>query len=153
MTPLAVSIRPLGEDPEDLAAAARLAQELGYPCHAAELAERLEPLRHSPLHAVLTAESEHATPSGRIVGWMHVEASHALIHEPLAEIVSLVVDSTARGRGVGASLIRAAEAWARSRGLARLRVRCRVEREDAHRFYVRENFTLEKTQKVFSKRI
>jgi hypothetical protein len=30
-------------------------------------------------------------------------------------------------------------------------VRCRVEREEAHRFYAREGFALEKTSKVFSK--
>lgn len=144
MAGAAVTIRPLGE--ADLDAAARLATELGYPATRADLAERLPALEHSPSHLLLGAET-----GGALVGWIHAETSRALIHDPLAEIVSLVVADGSRGRGVGASLVAATQAWARSRGLRRLRVRCRVEREDAHRFYVREGFTLEKTSKVFSK--
>jgi GNAT superfamily N-acetyltransferase len=135
---------------EDLPAAARLATQLGYPAHEADLAERMRLLEGSPSHALLVAEAE--ADSGReIAGWIHVAASRALIHDPIAEIVSLVVDESRRGGGMGALLVRAAEAWSRSRGLRRLRVRCRVEREAAQRFYVREGFVLEKTQKVLSK--
>lgn len=138
------AVRPLAA--ADLPAVRDLAAQLGYEATLGELAERLPPLEHSPSHAVLVADD-----SGSIAGWIHVEASHALIHAPCAEIVSLVVDDGRRGRGVGALLVRAAEAWARSRGLNRIRVRCRVEREDAHRFYEREGFALEKTQRVFTK--
>jgi GNAT superfamily N-acetyltransferase len=138
------AIRPLVD--ADLPAAARLASQLGYPAAPGALAERLPALAHSPSHALLAADVD-----GVLLGWIHVEASYALIHDPLAEIVSLVVDADRRSRGVGVALVRAAEAWARSRGLARLRVRCRVEREDAHRFYEREGFEREKTQLVFSK--
>jgi len=137
-------VRPIRD--EDLEAVARLATELGYPARGADLAERLPALRQSPSHAVLVAEL-----GGEISGWIHVEVSHALIHDPFGEIVSLVVDASTRGRGIGALLVRSAEAWARTRGLRRLRVRCRVERERAHRFYDREGFALEKTTKVFSK--
>lgn len=138
---------------EDLAGAAVLAGELGYAATRGELAERLPALEHSPSHALLVVDAPGSGAAGAaaIAGWIHVEASHALIHEPLAEIVSLVVASGSRGRGIGAALVRGAESWARSRGLRRLRVRCRVEREDAHRFYEREGFRLEKTQRVFSK--
>jgi GNAT superfamily N-acetyltransferase len=139
-------IRPLRE--EDVRAVARLATQLGYPANASDLAERLKLLQGSPSHGLFTAVD---AAGGEVLGWIHVAASHALIHDPLAEIVSLVVDETRRGAGVGAALVRAAEAWSRSRGLGRLRVRCRVERERAHRFYEREGLVPEKTQNVLSK--
>lgn len=142
--PPSAAVRPLAA--ADLPAVRDLAGELGYEATLGEMAERLPPLEHSPSHAVLVAEE-----AGSVAGWIHVEASHALIHAPCAEIVSLVVDGGRRSRGIGALLLRAAEAWARSRGLKRIRVRCRVEREDAHRFYGREGFALEKTQRVFTK--
>lgn len=141
---VSAAVRPLAA--ADLPAVRDLAAQLGYEATLGELAERLPPLEHSPSHAVLVAEV-----SGSVAGWIHVEASHALIHAPCGEIVSLVVDGGRRSQGVGALLLRAAEAWARSRGLERIRVRCRVEREDAHRFYANEGFALEKTQRVFTK--
>ena len=140
-----VPIRPLRE--ADLRAVADLAQQLGYAASPAELTDRFGPLAHSPAHAVLVAESAE----GGVAGWIHVGTSLALIHGPEAEIHSLVVDERLRGRGIGAALVAAAEAWARSRDLRRVRVRCQVKREDAHRFYTREGFTHQKTQHVFGK--
>lgn len=140
-----VPIRPLRE--ADLRAVADLAGQLGYAASPAELGDRFGPLAQSPAHAVLVAE----TPGGGIAGWIHVGTSLALIHESEAEIHSLVVDERLRGRGIGAALVASAEAWARSRDLRRVRVRCQVKREDAHRFYAREGFTHQKTQHVFGK--
>jgi ribosomal protein S18 acetylase RimI-like enzyme len=139
-------VRPIRD--EDLEAVARLATELGYSAARSDLAGRLPALRDSPSHAIVVAEL-----AGEVIGWIHVEVSRALIHDPFGEIVSLVVDASTRDRGIGAALVRSAEAWARSRGLRRLRVRCRVERERAHRFYQREGFALEKTSKVLSKNL
>jgi len=139
------SIRPLAAD--DLPAVAALASELGYAASVAELAERLEGIAHSPSHGLFIS----ARADGAPLGWIHVTASRALIHEPEAEIISLVVTASARGQGIGAALVGAAEAWARSRGLDRIRVRCRLEREAAHRFYEHEGFARTKTQHVFAK--
>lgn len=140
-----VPVRPLRE--ADLRAVADLAQQLGYTVSPAELTDRFGPLAHSPAHAVLVAESAE----GGVAGWIHVGTSLALIHGPEAEIHALVVDAQVRGRGIGAALVAAAEAWARSRDLRRVRVRCQVKREDAHRFYVGEGFAHQKTQHVFLK--
>ncbi|MDQ2870894.1 MAG: GNAT family N-acetyltransferase [Acidobacteriota bacterium] len=141
----AAPVRPMAAD--DLPAVRELAAQLGYPASAPEISDRFEALAHSPLHALLVAAAPGESPSG----FLHVSASTALLHAPEAEIVALVVEGRARGRGVGASLVASAEAWARSRGLGSLRVRCRVEREPAHRFYQRLGFERTKTQHVFTK--
>ncbi|MPY70700.1 MAG: GNAT family N-acetyltransferase [Alphaproteobacteria bacterium] len=49
----------------------------------------------------------------------------------------LVTDEAVRGRGIGAALMRHAEAAARAAGCSQLRLSSRFEREAAHRFYER----------------
>ncbi|GLC25851.1 GNAT family N-acetyltransferase [Roseisolibacter agri] len=58
-----------------------------------------------------------------------------------AELSHLYVDAAARGRGVGAGLLRAAEAAARSMGARRLWVETQQVNAPAIRFYLREGFT------------
>ncbi len=145
--PEEISIRALLES--DLPEISRLSGQLGYPVPPADLGARFRDLAGSLDHALLIA----AAPGGGagVFGWIHVLASHALTHAPEGEIMALVVDEPSRGRGVGAALVVAAEDWARARGLARIRVRCQIRREDAHRFYARQGFTHAKTQHVFTK--
>jgi len=50
---------------------------------------------------------------------------------------------------VGGALVRGARAWAKEKGLSRLRVRTRVEREAAASFYERAGFCLTKQQRVY----
>jgi GNAT superfamily N-acetyltransferase len=129
---------------EDHAAIAALAGELGYPSTPEAVAGRWRALAADPHAAALVAERD-----GLVVGWMHVGVAHTLDSDPFAEIVGLVVADRARGQGVGAALVDAAKAWARDRGLGRLRVRSNVVRERAHRFYEHQGFALKKTQRVF----
>lgn len=148
----AVAIRPFA--PSDLDGVVRLARELGYPTSSADASHRIAAMSGSAEHSILVADGgEGHDALRRVDGFIHVSASQAVIHSPEAEIVSLVVSETARGRRIGAALVRAAETWARSRGMHRVRVRCRVEREGAHRFYEREGFSREKIQHVFVKLI
>jgi GNAT superfamily N-acetyltransferase len=148
----ALLIRPFA--PSDLDEVVRLAKELGYPTSSAAAADRIAGISDSADHALLVADVREGDGTHRRVeGFIQICASQAVIHAPEAEIVSLVVSETARGRGTGAGLVRAAEAWARSRGMESVRVRCRVEREGAHRFYTREGFSRQKTQHVFTKLI
>ena len=57
------------------------------------------------------------------------------------------------GRGQGAQLVAAAEAWAMRRGVARIVVRSNVAREAAHGFYPALGYRLLKTQHVYAKTI
>jgi GNAT superfamily N-acetyltransferase len=126
---------------------ARLSAELGYPAVAKEIASRFAGLSGRPAGAVFVAETSH----GEVIGWIHVSEDATLTDGPIAEIRGLVVDSRTRGRGVGRALVDAAENWAGSRGYPRVRVRSRVVREDAHRFYASAGYSIAKTQHVFDK--
>lgn len=129
----------------DAAALAALSTQLGYPARPEEAAERLSALGAG---ALLVAEED-----GAVLGWIHVCGIRFFQSPPFAEIVGLVVDETARGRGVGKLLVQAAAGWAAEQGYGKLRVRSNVVREDAHRFYEREGFQRVKTQAVFDRRL
>ena len=143
MTPRRLRLRPM--EAGDVAAAARLSAQLGYPAAAETLAARLSGLPRDG--ALFVAEFEPA----EIAGWIHVAEDAALTHDPVAEIKALVVEGRLRRRGVGRALLEAAERWAVSRALTRVRLRSRIEREDAHRFFQACGYHVEKTQRVFSK--
>lgn len=134
--------------PHDAVAIARLADTLGYPSTPAQIAERLGGMVGDDRHCIQVAVMEGMG----LVGWIHVFRHELLGAEPFAEIGGLIVDDTYRGRGIGARLIEAAECWAKSNGLAMLRVRTRIERERAHQFYYRQGFEHLKTQLVLAKR-
>jgi GNAT superfamily N-acetyltransferase len=131
----------------DAARIDKLAGQLGYPATPAEIAQRLRMIKPASHHAVLVAESS----DGNVIGWLHVSVS-PLLEVPLrAEVNGLVVGDEERSRGTGALLLRAAEAWARSRGCKSMSVRSNVIRERAHQFYLRHGYEHYKTQKAFRK--
>ena len=141
----AVSIRSAAErDAGDLA---RLSAELGYPSDAATMAQRVALVRASRAGEIYVAVDARS----RVVGWTHVAPRLNLEEDPFAELAGLIVGDEARGLGVGAQLLRAAEHWARGHGYAKLRVRSNVVRERAHRFYRREGCVERKRQVVFDK--
>lgn len=130
----------------DAARIALLSAQLGYPAALEVVAGRLTRLAAEPAQAVLVAETD-----GEVVGWLQVGTGFTLESGAQAELLGLVVDGALRGRGIGAALVAAAEAWARDRGLDRLRVRTNVTREATHRFYRRLGFEEAKRQVVFRK--
>lgn len=135
-----VNLRPAHLD--DLPALAPLCGQLGYPATPAQLAPRLAALLARPdVHLVLVAE----TPGG-LCGWLHGYVRPLLESDPALEIGGLVVAETARGQGIGARLLAAAETWARQQGLALVTLRSHEQRSDAHRFYQRQGYHIAKRQ-------
>ena len=134
-------------DRDDLA---RLSTQLGYPMTAEEAASRLSDVDGHPDHALFVAD---AGAERGLAAWLQVSLPRIFESPRQAEIAGLVVDEEHRGRGIGPALLRQAEAWARERGCAVLRVRSNVVRERAHGFYRREGFGEIKTQRVFEKRL
>jgi len=126
---------------------ADLATQLGYPSTEGQIAWRFEALAADPGSAIFVAED----PSGRLVGWTHVILQAFLESDPYAEIAGLVVDSGARRQGAGRALVSAAEAWARERGCATLRVRSNMLRPESRSFYEGVGFAVIKTQHVYEK--
>jgi GNAT superfamily N-acetyltransferase len=141
----AVSIRIAAAG--DAAALADLSTQLGYSSAAAVMVERLARVHSEDGGEVFVA----LDANGRTVGWTHVVPRLHLEENTFAELAGLVVDEGARGTGVGAMLLRAAEDWARGRGFPQLRVRSNVVRVRAHRFYRREGYVERKRQVVFDK--
>lgn len=131
----------------DAPAIAELCGELGYPTTRQQMVKRLAAIEGLVDGRVFVAED----PEGRVIAWLQVALAAQLCDDACAEVCGLVVAESARGHGVGRQLVDAAEAWARTRGAARIRVRSRQERERAHEFYERAGYARVKTQVVFSK--
>lgn len=83
---------------------------------------------------------------GHLIG-TYSEAS-AMWSEPRAELVSTLVSSSWRGRGVGSHLVQDFVSWARDRGAARLHVHAYAANDGAVRFYQRHGFVPLSTELV-----
>lgn len=141
---MTVSIRAM--EPEDADAAMRLSAELGYPADRRTMLRRMQQIADDRNRAVLVA-----CVDGDVSGWIDLSIEYHLQTEPVALIGGLVVSEAARGRGIGRELCKAAEGWARGRGITRMRVRSNAIRERAHAFYLRERYARVKTSAVFEK--
>ena len=142
-----MTIRPAR--PEDAAAIAVLATQLGYPNTTEQAGTRLRDVLAQPVSAVFVAEDE----DGAVIGYGHVFGAHRVDSDPFAEIGALVVDETRRSRGTGAALVAAMETWAIEQGYREMRVRSNVIRERAHAFYDRMGFARVKRQQIFARSI
>ena len=141
-----VSIREMrAADAEEVA---ELSGELGYPVSAEEMQARIQQLAKLSDRVAFVACLEN-----HVVGWIDVGVVHHLQSRPYGEIGGLVVSSTQRSRGIGKQLVRRAEEWVSGRGLDTILVRSRIAREDAHRFYLQQNFQRWKTSAVFTKQL
>src|SRR5689334_15689759 len=114
--------------PGDVDPVADLVTQLGYPASPDDVLRRFKRIDGRNDQAVFVAED-----SSRVVGWLHVAAHPYLESDQSAEILGLVVADGARGRGIGAALVSAAEEWAIENGCHTLRVRSRITRDRAHR--------------------
>lgn len=143
----AIDLRPArGDDATDIA---RLSAQLGYPASTGAIAQRLSELLAAPRdNAVLVL-----TVDGRITGWIHVLHARRIEVPPFAEIAALVVDADHRNARLGERLVGAAVDWARAARLDTLRVRSNLVRADAHRFYQRLGFEVEKSQAVLRRQL
>ena len=130
----------------DVDRVADLVTQLGYPASAADIARRFTRFDGRTDQALLVADDR-----GEVVGWMQVVAYPYLESDESAEIRGLVVADSHRGRGIGAALISAAEAWAAQHGCQTLRVRSNITRGRAHAFYERHGFERVKTQHCLQK--
>jgi GNAT superfamily N-acetyltransferase len=131
---------------EDAQALAGLAEELGYPTPVGDLAARLASLTARSDDLVLVAEVD-----GEVLGWVHARETLSLASAPCALVTGLVVTTRARRMGLGRTLLEHVEGWARARGLGAVRLRSRVQRHDAHAFYLRLGYVETKRQIQFRK--
>ena len=114
----------------DLGAVRDLMMQLGYDVAPDVLEARFAAVAVQADHAVFVAETD-----GAVTGLVHVFARPALEKPVEAVVQSLVVESTARGSGIGRELMARAEAWAHDRGLGSVALYTTVTRTEARAFY------------------
>lgn len=130
--PETLTIRP--PEADDGSAIAHLFTQLGYPAEGADVTARL--LAPDPASVVLLASL-----GDKVVGvlvWHKLAPLH--VAPAWGLISALVVDEGARGRGVGADLLVAAEERARAQGCSQLELSSSLKREGAHRFYLAQGY-------------
>lgn len=132
-------------EPAESGRIADLAGQLGYPVDEGLIRKRLERLLADPAHCVLVA----AESDGTLLGWIHAGESCPLEYGPRCEIFGLVVSDTARGHGIGRTLVDAVSHWAMGRSLPEVAVRSNAARTESHPFYLQLGFTRIKTQHVY----
>jgi GNAT superfamily N-acetyltransferase len=116
---------------EDASAISVLIGALGFSASPEEVAERIQRLEHSG-HPVLVAEE------GRLVGcltWHLMPVLHR--STPVGRISMLIVEESARGRGLGAALVHKAERRLALLGCSLVEVTSNQRLAEAHMFYER----------------
>lgn len=134
---------------DDAPSLAALCQQLGYASSQEQMRERLVDLIDDEDHAVWII----AQFDGQLVGWLHAYLRRSLLIDVHAEIGGLVVAEQYRQRGLGRRLMAEAEAWARDRDCAAVRLRSNVTRGEAHRFYLRLGYQELTMQRAFRKEL
>jgi ribosomal protein S18 acetylase RimI-like enzyme len=105
--------------------------ELGYETTSAEMESRLISILNDPRYKTLVALN-----NDKICGVIGTVSASSYLHNDLSgRIIALVVSRDLRQRGIGARLIAAAEKNFIQRGITRVMLTTRFEREEAHRFY------------------
>jgi predicted N-acetyltransferase YhbS len=123
-------VRPAG--PGDCPALERLIRQLGYDEGGDDIAARLAAMTEAS-RLVLVAEVER-----QVVGCLSTSVMPVLHRpRPVGRISMMVVEEARRGLGIGAELVRAAEAALVEMGCGLIEVTSNVARTDAHRFYER----------------
>jgi predicted N-acetyltransferase YhbS len=136
-----IAIRPAVQG--DCAALVRLIAQLEYEVSAEEVAERLAAMEPEE-QLVLVAELD-----GRAVGCLSTSIMRVLHRpKPVGRISMMVVEEGLRGHGIGAMLVRAAEAALAEAGCGLVEVTSHVRRTEAHSFY--EHLGYERTSHRFS---
>ena len=122
----------------DLAEIARLLAELGYPVEHAVLAERYAAFARSGDRMIVAVRADDDAASPDLLGMATMHATPVLHRAgAVGRVTSIVVDSSARGRGIGRALMDVAERWAASQGCVLMELTSNRRRTDAHVFYER----------------
>lgn len=113
-----------------------------------EIRERLNYTLNSNEHLVLVA----FLSDQKVVGWIHLFEAQRIESGKFVEIGGFVVAKEYRNIGIGKKLLKAVEEWTLKKGLSKLRVHSKIEREDAKEFYSKMGFSITKIQRVFDKK-
>jgi GNAT superfamily N-acetyltransferase len=126
-----IDLKIRGGKLSDAAGLAALMCELGYETAGAEMESRLISILKDPRYKTLVALNDD-----KICGMIGTVSASSYLHNDLTgRIIAFVVSRESRRRGIGARLIAEAEKNLIQRGITRVTVTARFEREKAHQFY------------------
>lgn len=144
-----IALRPYHDS--DLEALARLMRHWGDGARytAEQVGSRIAAMRVGSDNEVWLATDER----GALLGYAQFGPVYLLGREPCYEIMQLLVDDTARGRGVGTAMLVEIEKIVRGRGFKTIRLSSRFDRVDAHRFYRKNGYAEFKSSRFFEKKL
>ena len=115
----------------DAAPIAGLIGELGYRTSATDMAERLGAIVPNPdYHTLVATDAAHVVGMAGMAVGRYYEKNGIYVR-----LLALVVHEESRRRGIGTVLVRAAEAWARTRGATAVIINSGNHRSQAHEFF------------------
>lgn len=113
-----------------------LLRQLDYPTTDRFIEEKLPLLLNHPDHSLIVYEKQ-----GRVVGMISIHfIPQIALAGDFANICYFAVDENVRSEGVGAKLEAYCTQLAKERKCDRIFVHCHIRREDAHRFYNRQDY-------------
>jgi len=128
----------------DLTDLITLMNQLGYEYSRQSLSYNIQQVRNQGGEVFI------AEDAGLVCGCVAAILDIRLAEGIKGEIVSLVVNQQARGRGIGKLLVVAAEQWL-SQYVDEYRIRANAIRKDAHQFYQQLGYSEMKQQVVLGK--
>lgn len=131
---------------KDVVVIIKLAKQLGYNVCLSYASHYINNLPMQ--HHLLVAEIDE-----QVAGWINGQIEQTLISEGRLAISAFVVDEQHRSQGVGRLLLEAIEDLARQQGMSKIVVHSNIIREQAHRFYLRYGYVIDKQSYVFKKMI
>ena len=90
---------------------------------------------------------------GSVSGFLQAEKYTLLYGEKGFNIISLAVAKEKQNKGYGKALLKSLEDYAKGCGCTFIRLNSRIERENAHGFYLHLGYVCDKVQKRFIKDI
>ena len=142
-------IRPIElQDAEKIADICR--DTLGHDVSVSTLLKRIPELKDDSAYFIRVSCDEH---SGNVNGFIQAQKYDLLYGNSGFNIIALAVQSSAQKKGLGKELVKTLELYAVKNGASFIRLNSRIERTDAHRFYLHLGYQCDKTQKRFIKEL
>ncbi len=123
---------------------------LGYDFPIDRTRERLSYILQRDTERIYVA---YRLEDGYVGGYLHAADYENTYTESMKNILSLAVDQSLQGYGLGRMLLNAVEAWAQECGCVAVRLISGFNRIKAHEFYLHCGYWLRKEEKNFIKSI
>lgn len=119
---------------------------LGYDYALDKQRNNLEAVLDDKTQVILVADI-----GNKVVGYIHLTSYDVIYTDTYKNCLGLAVDNDYKRMGVGSSLLKQGEIWAKENGAVGIRLCSGIERENAHKFYLSQGYIENKLQKNLKK--